>query len=143
VAIVDYIIELTAEDEESDDAAWRWLRKLLELLTADGMSSDNSETGIQGKVYRVTVMAWRRDVTKYMEYIDGQRNVGDKAGYSTRGATPRSRVRDDENAVSNRKHVDGLPRTLYNDSWFKKQHKMSVNVSREQFQWATIIAKGR
>jgi hypothetical protein len=141
VAIVHYMIELTAEDDKSEVEQWKWLLKLLSFLTADGMSSDESETGVNGKIYRVTVMAWRSDViTKYMDHIDGQQYVGDKAGRSMRGAVPRPRERGGEN-VSSRKHVTRLPRELYNDRWFGKQRKVTVNVSREKFQWATIVAR--
>jgi hypothetical protein len=140
VAIVHYMIELTAEDDKGEVEQWKWLLKLLSFLTADGMSSDESETGVNGKIYRVTVMAWRRDVTKYMDYIDELRNTGDNAGFSPRGAVPRPRQRGGQK-VSSRMHVAGLPRELYDDGWFGKQRKVTVNVSREKFQWAMIVAR--
>jgi hypothetical protein len=140
--IVHYIILLRADDEESDVAIWKWLRDLLTKLGSDGMSSDDSDIDDRHrKIYRVTFMAWRRpEITGYMEYIDMQRDTGDH-DFSEQGADPRTRVRSLLSASSGRKPVKRLPRNLYDNAWFEKNHrKMSVNVSKEQFQWLSVAA---
>jgi hypothetical protein len=61
VRTVDYIIELRADDDESDVAIWKWLRDVLQILGAEGMSTD--ESGVDDDdfnvIYRVTIKAWR------------------------------------------------------------------------------------
>ena len=127
VAIVHYMIELTAEDDKSEVEQWKWLLKLLSFLTADGMSSDESETGVNGKIYRVTVMAWRSDViTKYMDHIDGQQYVGDKAGRSTRGAVPRPRELSRKCIL----HVSDIP-FFPHFPWNSDAHKHSHSFTHE------------
>jgi len=106
------------------------------------MSSDESDIDdYHRKVYRVTIMVWRRqEITDYMKLIDKERD-GEDGGYSAQGAQPRTRIRGALNADSSRKPVRGLPRKLYDDGWFEKNHrKFSLNVSREQFQWISIAA---
>ena len=141
---MDYIIRIRADDEESDVALWKWLRELLIRLKAEGMSSDESDVDeYHRKVYRVTIMVWRRqEITDCMKLIDKERD-GDDGGYSAQGAQPRMRIRGTLNADSSRKPVRGLPRKLYDERWFEKNHrKFSMNVLREQFQWINITAGG-
>jgi hypothetical protein len=144
VRTVDYIIELRADDDESDVAIWKWLRDVLQILGAEGMSTD--ESGVDDDdfnvIYRVTIKAWRRpEITEYMQQIDKER-LGEDSGFSAQGAQPHRRVRDYTNAESSRTPTKCLPRALYDDSWFNKNHrKFSLNVSKEQFQWLKIAAK--
>src|SRR5580698_11313406 len=85
--IVDYIIRIRADDEESDVALWKWLRELLIRLKAEGMSSDESDVDeYHQKVYRMTIMVWQRqEITDCMKLIDKERH-GDDGGYSAQGA---------------------------------------------------------
>jgi hypothetical protein len=143
--IVNYIIELRADDEKSDVAIWKWLRDLLTILGSDGMSSDDTETDedspICRDIYRVTFVAWRRpEITDYMQYIDMQRDRGEN-DFSEQGADPRPRVRGPPRALSGRKAPKRLPRCLYDDDWFNENHrKMSIRVSKKQFKWLGITA---
>lgn len=112
-------------------------------LGADGMSSDDSATDDKYRsVYRVTIMAWRRhEITDYMELIDEERQNED-SGYSMQGAQPRPRVRSPLSKESSQGPIKRLPRNLYHDGWFEKNHrKLSLNISREQFQWLSVAAK--
>lgn len=141
--IVNYIIQLRADDEESDVAIWKWLRELLTNLGSDGMSSDDSDVDDERyrNIYRVTFVTWRRhEIAGYMEYIDMQRYEGDH-DFSEQGADPRPRVRGPQGMSSGRKPPKRLPRSLYDDDWFEENHrKMSVKVLREQFQWLRFTA---
>jgi hypothetical protein len=104
------------------------------------MSSDDSDVDDQHrKVFRVTILVWRRsEIVDYMQFIDKQRSHED-GGYAEQGAEPSPRVRDLLSAQSNRKPPRELPRCLYDDTWFEKNHrKFSVNVSREEFQWLRV-----
>jgi hypothetical protein len=76
-----------------------------------------------------------------MQQIDKER-LGEDSGFSAQGAQPHRRVRDYTNAESSRTPTKCLPRALYDDSWFNKNHrKFSLNVSKEQFQLLKIAAK--
>ena|SRR5215471_19946075 len=133
---------MRAEECIGDHNAWQWLRDLLLTLQRDGMSSDESDVEDNQIVYRVTVMPWRRrDVANCMELIDSQRMNSD-AGFSQRGSKPGKRVRGVRNPESKRKHLNGLPRQLYDDNWWEANHRrLGVEVSEEPFEWKMILTR--
>jgi hypothetical protein len=134
VQIVDWLIKYESCRQNGDPTAWKWLRRLLGFLKAEGMSSD--ETDIKGYqvVYRVKTREWRHpDIALCMESIDEQR-LGVPT-FSKKGSKPEKRTRDIM-IKSKRPHVDGLPRVCYNPQWLSNPiNEMRVQVSDEQFQW--------
>ena len=50
---------------------WQWLGNLIEYLGSNGMSSEDTDIGIDRK-YRVKILLWRRNMDQYLELIDKQ-----------------------------------------------------------------------
>jgi hypothetical protein len=133
--------------EGADDLdLWEWIQKVLEYLGPDGMSSE--ESAIEGieKVYRVKIVEWRRNLDKEMDIIDRQRLL-DSDIFSPRGSLPVARIRTGERPHSSRTPVSGLPRTFYDKKWLEEQseryRRLTLCVSREQFQWFKIAVDRR
>jgi hypothetical protein len=136
----------------ADAKKWEWHKELLGHLKADGMSSDESDKENDQIVYRVKEYEWRNpDIVPCMESIDKQRlrvpafkRKGTKPARRSRNG-PSSDHSDPEDAaeeirggnlISNRPHVDGLPKACYNEKWMAKpENKVLLNVSEESFNW--------
>ena len=56
---------------EDDRHIWQWLEQLLRWLGTEGMSSEDTDIGIDRK-YRVKMVIWRRNMDEYLEMIDNQ-----------------------------------------------------------------------
>jgi hypothetical protein len=100
------------------------------------MSSDDSDVDDQHrKVFRATILVWRRsEIVDYMQFIDKQR-FHDDGGYAEQGAEPSLRVRGPLNAQSNRKPpANCLVACTTMRGSKKNRRKFSLNVSKEQFQ---------
>ncbi len=85
-------------------------------LEAEGQSSDETVIDeVQLKeVYRVKVVTWRRNISKYLDIIDSARD--DPEIFTNRGSKPvERRLRG---GSSGRAPKAGLPRALYADDWF-------------------------
>ena len=57
----------------SEIKIWEWLNKVLDFFGVDGMSSEESEEENNRTVFWVKIMYWRRDMVKYLDLIDAQR----------------------------------------------------------------------
>lgn len=115
-------------------STWKWLKRLLDVLQAEGMSSDESDIDGYQVVYRVKTRSWRHvDISLCMESIDEQR-LGIPS-FSKQGAKPVKRIRGG-GSVSTRPHVDGLPKECYNQEWMSQAtNKRSLRVSDKPFPW--------
>lgn len=116
---------------------WIFLHNLLEKLTAEGMSSDETEfeQETMQRVFRVKVLFWRRDISEYLAMIDSLRD--DPEFFSTRGSRGVRRLtKRDE---SRRSPTKSLPRVLYDDSWFEevdeRRRSLMLRVSKAEFKW--------
>jgi hypothetical protein len=136
------MIQILADDPDSDAEVWRWLGQLLGHLKADGMSSDESATEGQEAVYRVKIIVWRhQEVDGYMDIIDHQRLV-DAEIWTPRGAKPGKRLRGARHLKTTRHYVDGLPDCLYDEEWKDGLvQRLTLNVSQEDFQWVQIMTR--
>ena len=56
---------------EGDLHIWQWLENLIEYLGSNGMSSEDTDIGIDRK-YRVKILLWRHNMDQYLELIDKQ-----------------------------------------------------------------------
>jgi hypothetical protein len=141
---VETIISLKRADREADLPIWEWLSRILNSLGPDGMSSEESCTeGDIETIYRVKILAWRRDIEKELTIIDRQR-VLDSDIFSPRGSKPVKRLRGTGTHASERDPVVGLPRPFYDDEWYQSKsadyRELTLNVSKEQFKWITVLA---
>lgn len=146
---MERVIEVKSADQnaEKEQKIWRWLLSLLQWYGAEGMSSD--ETSVEGMetVYRVKILVWRRNIDKYLDYIDCERKLPTQALFSRSGARPVKRIRAEDNLISSHSAVPGLPDELYDAEWLQEQdehyRKVTLCVSQEQFEWMNIRVKYR
>ncbi|EIN06953.1 hypothetical protein PUNSTDRAFT_45507 [Punctularia strigosozonata HHB-11173 SS5] len=102
---------------------WNKRRKVLALLTEDGMSSDETDTESTSVRHRTHALAWQRqEVDLIMEVIDTGRNDI----LSSRGSQPAARARSDRvlalgpygaSLQSTRSPVPALPKAMYDADW--------------------------
>ncbi|EIN05550.1 hypothetical protein PUNSTDRAFT_46882 [Punctularia strigosozonata HHB-11173 SS5] len=102
---------------------WNKRRKVLALLTEDGMSSDKTDTELTSVHHKTHALAWRRqEVDLIMEVIDTERNDI----LSSRGSQPAARARSDRVLAlgpyrallwSTRSPVPALPKVMYDADW--------------------------
>ena len=145
---MERVIEVKAAGQNNkEEIIWRWLLALLQWYGAEGMSSD--ETSVEGMetVYRVKILVWRRDIDTYLDYIDFERKHPTQGLFSRSGATPTKRIRSEENIISARTPVPGLPTELYDSEWFEELNEnyrqLTLCVSREQFECMNIRVKSK
>lgn len=131
---------------------WRFVHSVLTRLGASGMSSDETDHDDRGRPrFRVSIIAWRRDIDEWLDAIDGEGRLdGDDDPYVLHaGAKPVPRMRSEGNRVSERFAVQGLPRSFYDDAWYSEQgdtedvRRLRVNLSLEEFQWLQATPSGR
>ena len=131
----------------SEIKIWEWLNKVLDFFGVDGMSSEESEEENNRTVFRVKIMYWRRDMVKYLDLIDAQRqqvpglfsNAGSKGVDKRRG-------RGSGFLISERNPVKKLPLTLYDERWFEsvgQQGQLMLKVSQQRFEWLQIHSRVR
>lgn len=110
------------------------------------MSSDETDYEVDNgrPIYRVKVLAWRRDIDEFLNYIDSHANDpdvrapgGSKGVIRTRGGGEQTR----------RKALRGLPRSFYNDAWVnmggvEQEMVLNMSVSEEEFQWMRLGPAG-
>ena len=128
--------------DASEIKIWEWLKKVLDFLGVDGMSSEESEEENNRTVFRVKIMYWRRDMVKYLDLIDAQRqqvpglfsNAGSKGVDKRRG-------RGSGFLISERNPVKKLALTLYDERWFEsvgQQGQLMLKVSQQRCEWLQI-----
>ena len=68
-------MKIELPDPEDDIKLWNFVYDVLATLGLEGMSSDVSEFDeeLDRVVYHVKVLAWRRDIAKFMDFIDAHR----------------------------------------------------------------------
>ena len=121
---------------QDDRHIWEWLECLLLHLTPNGMSSEDTEVGINKK-FHVKILVWRHSMDDYLEVIDQQRL--NKSGFSAVGSTPIRRLRYGRTTHSNHPAPTGLLETLYDPEWLELTdegyHEVTLSVSRDKFEW--------
>lgn len=127
-------------DPVEDVDTWKFVHRVLTTLGSEGMSSDESEvdTETSRTMYHVRVPAWRRDVDKFMDFIDAHReNAIVKAG--NKGRMDRKR---DGKFTSDRRPVYGLPRSFYDGAWLNtqnaEQYLVRLSLSDQEFEWSDM-----
>lgn len=126
-------------DKQREKDGWRFLLKMLLRMTARATSSDETDidqpTGRE--VYRVKIIVWRRDISRYLKYIDDHREEG---FYEQRGS--KGLWRDGVGPESLREAMKGLPRSFYADEWFEEvdddRRMITLKVSKEEFNWVEL-----
>lgn len=141
--IVESVIEIKIDegDAAGDLETWEWLHDMLEWYGQDGMSSDETEYEGLEVVYRVKILPWRRDISRYLDIIDEERKLKDQKIYSRAGSKPVKRIRMHDQPKSSRNPLKGLPSALYDREWFENlsPHKRTaLSISKEQFEWLAI-----
>ena len=130
--------KIESADMGNEVAIWRWLLKVMETLTADGMSSEESDLDDNvNVVFRTKRLPWRRNIDLELRIIDTER-VHVPTNFGKSGAKPAMRSRGGHDLVSERDPVDGLPRRFYDDKWFESEGR-KMAVSKENFIWMKII----
>ena len=121
---------------QDDRHIWEWLERLLLHLTPNGMSSEDTEVGIDKK-FHVKILVWRRSMDDYLEVIDRQRL--NESGFSAVGSTPIRRLGYGRTTHSNHPSPTGLPETLYDPEWLESTdegyREVTLSVSRDKFEW--------
>ncbi len=110
--------EAEVKRDEEQAEIWGFLFDLVDLLGADGMSSDESDLDDDGvtEIGKVKIMPWRVPRTvDFMEMIDRYRKHPETR--SLKGNKGMNRVRSERHNISRRPHVEGLPLALYKDAW--------------------------
>ena len=124
------------QTSQDDRHIWEWLERLLLHLTPNGMSSEETEIGINKK-FCVKILVWRRSMDDYLELIDRQRLNG--SGFSVVGSTPIRRLRYGRTTQSNRPAPTGLLEVLYEPDWLESTdegyREVTLSVSRDKFEW--------
>lgn len=111
--IIEEIIVMKVCTGDSDLHIWRWLKSLIEMLSIDGMSSDEAAEEDSQVTFIVRILIWRKDIEKYLAIIDTQRWINTDI-FNSRGSQPVHRVHDGK-FISNHDPVQGLPHTFYDD----------------------------
>jgi hypothetical protein len=126
---------------------WQWLLALLNWYGAEGMSSDETSAENMETIYRVKILVWRRNIDKYLDCIDNERKLPHQELFSRSGSTPTKRVRSEDGLISTRDAIPGLPSELYDAKWLEdkdeRYRRLTLCVSREQFEWMDIQMKSR
>ena len=121
---------------EDDRHIWQWLETLLQWLGTEGMSSEDTDVGVDRKNH-VKFLIWRRNMDKYLDMIDNQR-VQD-AGFAQAGSRPIKRLCYLPTSPSDRAAPTGLPGTLYDQQWLASvdanYHEVALSVSKGKFEW--------
>jgi hypothetical protein len=137
---VERVISVKAADKDQDGDlhVWKWLLELLKRYGSDGMSSDDTDTGDIGTIYRVKILVWRRNVDKYVQMIDNERKMSADL-FAASGAKPVTRVRSPENPESERQPPTELPAALFDPDWLEvvneDYRRITLTVSEEEFHW--------
>ncbi|KAJ6535582.1 hypothetical protein B0H19DRAFT_1271323 [Mycena capillaripes] len=129
---------------------WKWVKKLLELLGALGMSSEDAKPRkfrignqqVQQITHIISICPWRPDeITKVLDLVDSAAD-----GISLKnGTTARPRLRGE--AISNTPPPQGLPETLYDEEWMEEglamdpDFKEDLMVSEEAFEIMEVVAQ--
>ena len=120
---------------------WQWLKKLINTLTHDGMSSDESEEeGALELTYQIKALPWHCNIRKELDIIDAVR-MDRPTAYSPRGSKPVHRLWNERNPISTRQVVKGLPKNLYDNDWFEENPHLArkAQASSEMFEWIQIL----
>ena len=124
------------QTSQDDRHIWEWLERLLLHLTPNGMSSEETEIGID-KNFRVKILVWRCSMDDYLELIDQQRLNG--SGFSVVGSTPIRRLQYGRTTQSNWPAPTGLPEILYDPDWLESTdegyREVTLSVLRDKFEW--------
>ncbi|KAJ7166520.1 hypothetical protein C8R43DRAFT_1122091 [Mycena crocata] len=123
---VEMFLNIKTKKNAEDLAAWEFLKKLLDYLKKDGMSSEEDGVdewnGQVEKVYRVKICDWRAEkVDDYLQMIDHFHNVMKTRGRRQLGAPKKGRIQAQE--AGETAAVVGLPRTLYDAEWLAEEEK--------------------
>ena len=115
---------------------WEWLECLLLHLTPNGMSSKETEIGIN-KIFHVKILVWHRSMDNYFELIDQQCLNG--SGFLVVGSTPIRHLQYGRTTQSNWPTPTGLLEILYDPDWLESTdegyHKVTLSVLRDKFEW--------
>ena len=108
--------------------------KVVETLTAAGMSSDESESEDGVATYRIKKLAWRnRALTPLLKRINEDYNPTNAFGKLRPGNKPRNRKRGN-GMLSMRDPPTGLPLNYYDRYWYdgltnKQKHDLGASRS--------------
>jgi len=132
------LVKTADKDRDGDLGVWKWLLELLHRYGSDGMSSDETDTGDIGTIYRVKILVWRRNVDEYVQMIDNERKTSADI-FSASGAKSVARVRSPKNPESERQPPTELPAALFDPDWLEEvdedYRKLILTVSEEDFPW--------
>jgi hypothetical protein len=99
ISIINYALDFKGKENVD---TWKWLKKLVETLGSDGMSSEESVVeGQLQKSYRTKILPWRRDVNKALSMIDDAR-WAPSSGFAPQGSKPVPRERHPSGPISMR-----------------------------------------
>ncbi|KAJ7713183.1 hypothetical protein DFH07DRAFT_947863 [Mycena maculata] len=130
--------------------AWKWVKKLLQLLGSLGMSSEDAKPRkfrldnqiVQQTTHIISICPWRReDITNIVDFVD---DAADKISLK-KGINARPRLRGE--VISNTPAPQGLPETLYDEQWMKEGLDMDSDfqndlmVSDEAFEIMELVAE--
>ena len=143
IGVVCEVIDIKEQEDAVDVDSWKWLKSMLEYLSQDGMSSEDSDDDDNDLeiTYRPRILSWRRDIEQELKIIDGEYERIART-QNRRGAKPARRKRDARNSVSERDPVCGLPYAFYNREWLLTRTdrfiKQYLKLSTEKFKWKSL-----
>jgi hypothetical protein len=140
-AIVELKIREQGQSESALATVLDFLERLLITMGEEGVSSDDSNVDANGPFLRPRKMPWRRKVIEmYMEWIDQAAAGSTEVMGKGSGAFPMRRIREGTQKISQRLHVDRLPKCLYEAEWLRENgKKKTVNVGEDDFEWMEIV----
>jgi hypothetical protein len=128
-----------------DANVWTFIHETLNLLTADGMSSEESEPE-QHTIHRHIMyrkkMPWRRDMDTLLDVVDAHRIQGG-SGFHRSGCEPAMRLPSNDQRTT-RAPRPGLPRVLYNPEWLDQLGHEYIRVILKpndtiQYNWMDVM----
>jgi len=130
-------VDMSENPNGTKNKAWLILLRMIDDLTMNGMSSDESDLDDDKRpIYRVRKRSWRAKViTEWMIVIDDFMNTTDSSGHIRAGNPPRKRVRSNDAPVSRRDPTVGCPKNYYRNEFLKNLNNRALKelkVAKEQ-----------
>jgi len=121
-------VDMSENPDGTKDKAWLILLRMIDNLTMNGMSSDESDLDEDRRpIYRVKKRSWRAKViTDWMIIIDDFMNTTDGSGRIHAGNAPRKRVRPNNAQASSRDPTVGCPKNYYRNEFLKNLNNRAL-----------------
>lgn len=129
------------EQNASAHRVWSFLKKVVETLGPEGMSSDESDVEDNAYVFRFFTkrMPWRKDLTAEFRTIDAEWIADVKLRGTSNRRVPRAR--NSAAPVTTRKPRSGLPQSFYDRQYLDSLDEQELQVIEPKevtFRWLHV-----